>query len=70
MGYLKEYNMKEYCDRCISHHDRIERNEMDIEKLTKSIDTIKVWIILAMSAVLIQLLVFVFGIFLKQIKVG
>ena len=46
--------MKEYCDRCLSHNDRIERNEMDIQKLDCSISTIKTWVIVGAGALILH----------------
>lgn len=44
-----------HCDRCLSYSERIERNEMDIQKLDSSVSVIKNWIIAGCGAVIIQL---------------
>jgi hypothetical protein len=50
----------EHCDRCLSHIDRIERNEMDIRRLEKNVNQIKTFVILGMSSVILHLAIVIF----------
>ncbi|HID93309.1 MAG TPA: hypothetical protein EYP60_04345 [bacterium (Candidatus Stahlbacteria)] len=56
---------EEYCDRCLSHIDRIERSEMDIQKLDSSVSTIKTWVITGAAILILH-----FGLALFKLFTG
>ena len=50
---------KTYCDVHAEHTSRIRRSETDIQELWKAIDRMRAFVIAGMSAVVVQVIVFV-----------
>ena len=50
---------KTYCDVHAEHTSRIGRSESDIQELWKAIDRMRAFVIAGMSAVVVQVIVFV-----------
>jgi len=51
-----------YCDRCLSHNDKIERNRMDIQELRKAVSSIKNWVMAGAASLILHLVVVIFKI--------